>query len=153
MIHYLLQTLVFQLIFLLVYDVFLKKETFYNLNRIYLLAMPLLSLVIPFIQFDFIRESVQKSDVIKLQEVVVGVTNKIAETEVNYFYPLNVMEIGCLIALGLFVYKLMKIYRLIQQNKQQKKVGYIEVLLIEDKAAFSFFRYIFIGQNINGSNK
>ncbi|MDP2058847.1 MAG: hypothetical protein Q8J97_03840 [Flavobacteriaceae bacterium] len=97
MIHYLLQTLVFQLIFLLVYDVFLKKETFYNLNRIYLLVTPLLSLLIPFIQFDFIRESVQKSDVIKLQEVVVGVTNKLAETNVEYFNLLNIIEIGGLI--------------------------------------------------------
>lgn len=153
MIHYLLQTLVFQLIFLLVYDVFLKKETFYSLNRIYLLVTPLLSLLIPFIQFDFIRESVQKSDVIKLQEVVVGVTNKIAETDVYYFTLLNIIEIGGLIALGWFVYKLIKIYQLIRHHKQQKKTGYIEVLLTENEAAFSFFRYIFIGENITESNK
>jgi len=153
MIHYLLQTLVFQLIFLLVYDVFLKKETFYNLNRIYLLVTPLLSLLIPFIQFDFIRESVQKSDVIKLQEVVVGVTNKLAETNVEYFNLLNIIEIGGLIAFGWFVYKLIKIYQLIRHHKQQKKTGYIEVVLAENNAAFSFFRYIFIGKNINESNK
>ncbi len=153
MIHYLLQTLVFQLIFLLVYDVFLKKETFYSLNRIYLLVTPLLSLLIPFIQFDFIRESVQKSDVIKLQEVVVGVTNKLTETNVDYFTLLNIIEIGGLIALGWFVYKLIKIYQLIRHHKQQKKTGYIEVVLAENEAAFSFFRYIFIGENITESNK
>lgn len=153
MIQYLLQTLVFQLVFLLVYEVFLKKETFYNLNRIYLLITPLLSLIIPFVQFDFIRDSVQKSDIIKLQEVVVGATNELIKTDVNYFNLLSVLETGGFMALGWFLYKLIKIYRLIRQHKQQKRAGYIEVQLTENESAFSFFRYIFLGKNINDFNK
>lgn len=153
MIQYLLQTLVFQLVFLLVYEVFLKKETFYNLNRIYLLITPLLSLIIPFVQFDFIRDSVQKSDIIKLQEVVVGATNELIKTDVNYFNLLSVLETGSLMALRWFLYKLIKIYHLIRQHKQQKRAGYIEVQLTENDAAFSFFRYIFLGKNINDFSK
>ena len=48
MLHYILQTIVFQLLFLMVYDVFLKKETFFNWNRFYLLVSAFLSIVLPF---------------------------------------------------------------------------------------------------------
>ncbi len=153
MIHYILQTLVFQLIFLWVYDWFLKKETFFNLNRVYLLITPLLSMVIPFIRIDFIRETVVQSGVVRLQEVMVGVTEKVEKADANYFNLLNIIIIGCLMAFGWFVVKLIKIYQLIRQNNRRKEAGYIEVQIAEKDAAFSFFRYIFLGKNINGSNR
>lgn len=43
MLHYFLQVIGFQLFFLIIYDIVLKKETFFNLNRAYLLITALLS--------------------------------------------------------------------------------------------------------------
>ena len=47
MITYILEILAFQLVFLLAYDLFLRKETFFGWNRFYLLSSFVLSLVLP----------------------------------------------------------------------------------------------------------
>jgi len=46
MLYYVLQTIAFQLFFLIVYDVFLKRETFFNWNRAYLLLTASLSFLL-----------------------------------------------------------------------------------------------------------
>jgi len=70
MIHYILQIIAYQLLFLVVYDVFFKNETFFTWNRCYLLVTPILSFILPFIQIDAIRESVPASYTITLPEVL-----------------------------------------------------------------------------------
>lgn len=57
MTDYLLEILIFQLAFLLIYEIWLQKETFFNLNRAYLLATPLLSLLIPFIRITSLQNN------------------------------------------------------------------------------------------------
>jgi bla regulator protein BlaR1 len=60
--HYILQTIAFQLFFLIIYDAFLKKETFFNWNRAYLLVTALLSIALPFIKIQslFRKNLIQK---------------------------------------------------------------------------------------------
>lgn len=70
MIHYILQIIVYQLLFLVVYDIFLKKETFFTWNRCYLLITPILSFILPFIKIDAIRETIPTSYTIALPEVL-----------------------------------------------------------------------------------
>src|SRR5699024_4562038 len=72
MIHIFLQILVFQLLFLVVYELFLKKETFHNSNRIYLLISPLLSIIIPFIKFEFLRNQIPAYFYTGLPEVILN---------------------------------------------------------------------------------
>ena len=52
MVSYIIQTVAFQVFFLLIYDMFLKKETFFNWNRFYLLATALVSVILPFIKIE-----------------------------------------------------------------------------------------------------
>ena len=59
-------------IFLLVYDLLLRKETFFNYNRAYLLSTSIISLVLPFIRFPKLREVTTKDLVIQLPEVFIG---------------------------------------------------------------------------------
>ncbi|MFZ3273004.1 MAG: BlaR1 peptidase M56, partial [Lutibacter sp.] len=58
MINYIIQMLLFQTLFLAVYDLFLQKETFFKWNRIYLLATPILSFVIPLLKLESFRKTV-----------------------------------------------------------------------------------------------
>ena len=46
MASYIIQVIAFQLVFLIIYDAFLKRETFFNWNRVYLIASALISVVI-----------------------------------------------------------------------------------------------------------
>ena len=72
MIHYILQVIAFQLVFLLIYDAFLKRETFFNCNRFYLLVTALLAFVLPFIELDAARQVVSQDFAIRLPEVIIG---------------------------------------------------------------------------------
>ncbi len=58
MIQYILETVAFQLLFLFVYDLFLKKETFFNWNRVYLILTPLLSLLLPLLKLNSVQEAI-----------------------------------------------------------------------------------------------
>lgn len=50
MINYILQVILFQVLFLAIYDFFLSKETFFTKNRWYLISSPVLSFILPFIK-------------------------------------------------------------------------------------------------------
>ena len=47
---YSLQTIVLQVLFLAVFEILFKKETFFKANRFYLLSSLILSLLLPLIQ-------------------------------------------------------------------------------------------------------
>ena len=72
MLYYIIQTVAFQLFFLIIYDLFLKKETFFNWNRAYLLTTSLLSLILPFIKIESLKGVVPENYVFQLPEVFIG---------------------------------------------------------------------------------
>ena len=74
MLHFILQTSAFQLFFLIIYDVFLKRETFFNWNRFYLIATASLSIVLPFIKVESFKDVVPQDYIISLPEIVLGQT-------------------------------------------------------------------------------
>ncbi|WP_452229629.1 MULTISPECIES: M56 family metallopeptidase [unclassified Lacinutrix] len=152
MLHYILQTIVFQLLFLVVYDLFLKRETFFNYNRIYLLSTGLLSLILPFIQMESFKNIVTQKYRILLPEVILGDANNVnAITVVNqdvYAIWNYILYIGICIAAFVFAYKIIQIIRLIIDNQRYKKGNLIVVRLKESNTAFSFFNYVFLGEDI-----
>ena len=82
MIQYVLECVVFQLLFLMVYDLFLKKETFFQWNRVYLLTTFVLSLVLPWIKLEAFKTTVVSTEAIaiktffQLDAVIVDLTSK-----------------------------------------------------------------------------
>ncbi|GAA4962943.1 M56 family metallopeptidase [Algibacter aquimarinus] len=163
MLHYILQTIAFQLIFLLLYDVFLRKETFFKWNRLYLLSTVVLSLILPFIKVDSFKKVVPQDYIISLPEVVIGQSSGKLNNTINLnpvilerntisFWEI-IFYIGLSIALCLFVYKLIKIFVLIIKNPKQAIGNIILVELFNSTAAFSFFHYIFLGERIDAEEK
>jgi len=69
---YIIEVILFQLGFLLVFEIFLKNETFFNYNRLYLLATPVLAFLIPFLKLEFLVEAVPQNTGILLPEVFIG---------------------------------------------------------------------------------
>ena len=78
MLYYIIQVIAFQLFFLIIYDLFLKKETFFNWNRVYLLATALLSLIIPFVKINDLKNVISQEYIISLPEIIIGATNQTA---------------------------------------------------------------------------
>src|SRR5690606_32713893 len=124
MLHYILQTVAFQLFFLIVYDLFLKKETFFNWNRAYLLITAILSVILPFVKFESVKHIVPKQFIIRLPEVIIGNVEPVLSPQILTSTPIITeptlvwswsylwffgMAIMCLF-LGFKVLKLLRLY-------------------------------------------
>ena len=147
MINFILQVVLFQVLFLAVYDFFLQKETFFKWNRLYLLVTPVLAFVIPFLKFESLQKSVPIQYVEQLPTVFLNPQAVILQT-VEMESSINYFEIGFYVGivlfLILFLIKLFKIIQLIVSNEVVKSENFKLVLLNKKESAFSFFNYIFI---------
>ena len=163
MAQYILQTILFQLVFLVVYDALLKKETFFNWNRMYLVSTTVLSLTIPLIKIDAFKAIASENFIVNLPTIILGEsTNTIAQQEnVNaseaVLNPLLSWELifflGASIALLLTLSKVVKIVRLISKNSKLRKQDFWLVNVQNSKTAFSVFNYVCLGDGINEDEK
>ena len=162
MVTFIIQIVAFQFIFLLVYEVLLKKETFFNYNRWYLLSTSVLSLLLPLIKIESFTKTIPSKYVVVLPEVVLGTVKKTPQitTEVtsvaNQSSVLtlnNLIIIGSCIAFAFFVFKLSKLLKLWSNAKQVKYNGYQILSLPNTTVAFSFFNYVFIGNQLTNQQK
>ncbi len=157
MLTYIIQVLLFQILFLGVYDFFLSKETFHTHNRAYLLGTPLISFVLPLIKIPTIQKAVPEELMIYLPELVMSPQKVIEQTtyynESSINYMLLLFWIGVVLFSLLLIVKLIKILRLIYKNQTVKKHSYKLVLLPKQQVAFSFFNYIFLGEKIAKSKQ
>jgi len=146
---YSLQTIVLQLVFLLIFEIFFKKETFFKANRFYLLGTMLLSFLIPLIKIP-VKENVQKQTIFQLKEIVVSNVDfieKNAETPTSFSLISILYGIGVLLFLILFIIKLFKVFQ-VKRSTSIEVIDNVEVHRIKNSnQAFSFFNYIFIGTN------
>ncbi|WP_299105663.1 M56 family metallopeptidase [uncultured Winogradskyella sp.] len=165
MLYSILQIIAFQALFLMVYDLFLKRETFFNYNRAYLIVTSILSLILPFIKFSELKTMTTKDVVIHLPEVFIG-----AKTPT--FYDIKIAEqagiiieqpqqpiwqvvaiVGIVIASLIFLVKITKLYWLKYKNPKRWQGNVLIVNLIKSSAAFSFFNTIFLGERISETEK
>jgi len=147
-------------IFTLIYLLFLRKETFFLLNRIYLMISVVFSILLPFLHF---QESSQMPSVM-LGEVTVTATRfqNLLQTVTVYGSNLTVrieqlvQSIGLLkiiYLLGTAIFALLFIVRLIQitalvlANQSEVRKGIRIVKIRRDVTPFSFFNFVFINRN------
>ena len=151
MINYILQIVLFQALFLAVYDFFLQKETFFKWNRFYLLLTPILSFIIPLLKFESVQKAVPKAYIEQLPTVFLNPQIVIEQTTQSGS-TLNYLAIAFYAGLSIFTFlfliKLRKIFQLISSNKVLKKENFSLVLLENKQSAFSFFNYIFVHEHL-----
>lgn len=161
--HYILQTIAFQLFFLIIYDGFLKKETFFNWNRAYLLVTALLSIALPFIKIQSFKNVVPKEFVMAMPEVTLGNISEVDPTLATQIITTEASKlqfswellfyIGAFVALVMFIFKLIKIITLIYRNPKYWSHNLRIVTLLKSNTAFSFFYYVFLGEYIKEEDK
>lgn len=163
MLHYIIQVVAFQLLFLVVYDLCLRKDTFFNLNRAYLLSTSLLSLVIPFIKIAGIKAVVAKDFVISLPEVFIGESLQTATgidpelamaTGINLETPAMsiwsiILIFGMCVATLVLAYKISTLVVLASKSPKRRRGKVLIVYLLNSTSAFSFFNYIFLGNQLS----
>ncbi|RIV73677.1 M56 family metallopeptidase [Flagellimonas aequoris] len=154
MITYILETLAFQLVFLLTYDLFLKKETFFQWNRLYLLTTFVLSLVLPWVKFEMLKTTMPQElgnvTIFLTQLDGVVLTPEGVETSfwssIPWYY--GVLAFGSILSILWFAHKLHQIGRLKRSGTIQQFPEYDKIIVKSSTLAFSFFRNIFLGTEI-----
>lgn len=158
-VNFMLESGISLAIFTLVYLLFLRKETFFVLNRIYLLISVVFSFLLPFIHFQGNSEMPS----VMLNEITITAigyqnllqTISIYSNSLVFAFEKSVQSIGLimfiywqgvLILSFLFIYRLLQIAALILGNENELKNGVRMIKLDRDISPFSFFNFVFISK-------
>lgn len=141
--YYLLEANLYLILFYGFYRLFLHKETFYVLNRSYLIFSSMLAFILPFVQLGFLKK-----------EIVFHYTGSIRIDEpTSYFTLENVLLVLYLAISSILILKFLWGLRhlaKLMQNAHKRKEDNITVIDIKhSKAAFSFFNLLFMDPEMN----
>jgi N-acetylmuramoyl-L-alanine amidase/beta-lactamase regulating signal transducer with metallopeptidase domain len=157
MIDFIIKSSISLIVFLGFYHLVLEREKIHQFNRFYLLISILISLVIPFITFEFIKiipvvENIQPENSYSISKstenfVVATVQNKIqVEETVNYIPYLiwSVYLLGTLFLLVRFGKNYLKLISKIKSNPNVKYKNTRLVLMEEKTLPHTFLNAIFV---------
>ncbi|MHA6278684.1 M56 family metallopeptidase [Salinimicrobium sp. CAU 1759] len=163
MLQYILETIAFQLIFLLVYELFLKKETFFTYNRAYLLLTPVLALLLPLLKIPALQAAIPAETFVTLPEVFLGAgsaeatsqsfagTNAEVPQAINWW--LLVYGGGFLFSLGFFFNKF-RILRQLFAHKPVVKTAEMKIVEVPNsRIACTFYNTIFLGAQLSAKER
>src|SRR5690606_15371255 len=148
----------FQLLFLVIYDLFLKKETFFQWNRAYLIITYLLSLALPWVKLEMLKGAVPQgfgidtTFFVQLEEVILTPNNSQEFQWASVSWGYVILFGGMFLAATLLGYKLLQLYRLRKTGKTVRFSHFIQVIVPNSEVAFSFFRSIFLGEKVMGTD-
>lgn len=164
--HYIIQVILFQLAFFVIYEVLLEKETFFKLNRAYLIATPILSFLIPFIKIGSLQQSAparvmqQFSDqtMILMPEIMIGGTSNVASTnpvqaDLSFNWLSWLYLAGVFISLSIFIFKLIKLQKIARKSKILHARYYELREVPNSDTAFTYFNKLYIGDQISEKDR
>ena len=135
--YYLLETNLYLVLFYGFYRLFLQNETFYNLNRYFLLLSTLLSFTFPVLQVGLIKLSIKQN-----LKPIGEISGSIETTAVNWIYIFYLFIALCFaLKLSFGICNILRMWL----NSKKHKAG--DITLIElngESTAFSFFNLLFI---------
>lgn len=142
----------------LIYILFLRKETFFRLNRIFLLISIVFSIVLPFLKFR-----VYDPQPVMLAEITVTPYRNLMEAVTVYGRDFSgtveqtisssriiimIYLIGLMFFFGRFIFRLAQILLLIHKNQVQKS-GLVKFVSIKKEfSPFSFLSYVFVNPDL-----
>ena len=153
-----LESAIILAIFCLFYKAFLKKETFFKLNRLYLLSSLLFASIIPFLNINmglFANHISSGNDILnrisgikqgynEINEVIIyAYSGKLTWTVIKNYLSIIYM-LGVFISGVFFVFGLGKIIIMILKSSPQKYDGYRIIESPQANVPFSLFKWIII---------
>jgi hypothetical protein len=151
-IYYLLEANGYLSVFYLLYYAAFRNETWYQLNRAYLLMAGVIAFILPVTQLGILKPDDTGSQVITIISAQAIKHTAIAPAPTLNLadYLLGVYLLGAAVMALLFVYKLVSLIRLIRKPKRSNVGEYKLFVINGSSSAFSFFNYLFIGENVSG---
>ena len=164
MLNYILQVSICWCVFYLLYTLFFSKETFFHINRWYLMGTFLLGLVIPTLDFSTGITVEQTTPIITYLEPVtlgvqqietaldeVTVTAYQEDSNLFSFWKLliGIYLLGVIVSTLVFFNGLFRIYQLRQKSQKEAKSKYNLFHTPEVHLPFSFFKDMFWSNSVN----
>lgn len=142
----------------LIYILFLRRETFFKINRLFLLGSVMFSIILPLIKLRILNpQPVMLSEVTvtpyrnMLEAITIyshgfsgSVEHAIVTTSsLMYFYLA-----GVIFFLVRFLFRIFQMIHIVKQNKVQVNGGIKMVLIPRETSPFSFLKYVFVSESL-----
>ena len=135
--HYILQVNIYLVIFYGFYKLLLDKETYFTLNRIYLVSAGVLSLAIPFLRFEWITTQPAAQPLYVGVDQLSQLVTQVAVVQQNpeIFTIGNFIVLiylgGVLFFLCRFIYQLFAVQKAIKQSKANSAFSFLKKKIID----------------------
>ena len=135
-------------IFYLAYQLFLKKETFYYVNRHFLMVGIVTALTLPFVTItNYVEIAALPLNYTLSESSLVGVPVTTPDWNmIDMIFTIYILGLG--IFTTKFIIQILSLYKLIRSNKTKKQGRFYHVETHKNIAPFSFFNYIFYNPNL-----
>ncbi|SDN40197.1 BlaR1 peptidase M56 [Pedobacter steynii] len=146
--YYLLEANLYLALFYGCYHLLFHKETFYSINRYFLIGATLLAFALPLLQIGYLNRFFQP----EYDSLPTGAINSIAD-EGSDLIKLGISSLYWLVAIFFSLKLLRDLYQIIALSRTTKRHHDGQVIHIElekGKSAFSFFNLLFIPANVAG---
>jgi len=167
MLVYILQVIFFQLLFLLVYEFLLKKETFFTYNRWYLLFCAVISFLLPLMKIEAFStlvpaESIAVLTNVWLPEVFIGNTTEniqylpeveisSATTTINWWFI--TYGVGAFGSLFLLFRKYQNLSRMFSFKTISAEKNFKIIEVPGTTIACTFYKTVFLGEQLSEEEK
>ncbi|MDB4582544.1 M56 family metallopeptidase [Draconibacterium sp.] len=153
-VNYILESGISLALLSIIYILFLRRETFFKLNRLFLLVSLIFSIILPFLKFriyepqPLMLAEVTVTPYRNLMEVVTvygrDLSGTVEKTVSSSHILIIIYLAGLLFFMIRFALRFAQIFLLIIKNRIQISGQYKFVLLDKELSPFSFLKYIFI---------
>lgn len=150
--YYLLEANLYLAAFYGFYRLFLHKETFYSLNRAYLIVTSIVAFITPLLQVGYLNNLLNNQQEARILSVQIAQV-----TETSKAFTVNDLLMYCYLSIAAFftIKMAISIYKIIllSINAKKQKAGNITyVELNHSQAAFSFFNLLFLNPSVAEKN-
>ena len=145
---YLFQVSASIMIFYMIYWIFLRKETFFGMNRIFLLGSALLSLFLPLLNLNVTNLKMARVAAVYLDPILITPTG----AHPSYFSSMAWMDLiwfiyltGLTILAIRFFHNLLQLFFIVKKYRVSGEKNGMKIIVTDRKfASFSFFNMVFI---------
>ncbi len=134
-----------------IYWFFLRRDTFFLVNRFYLLAMVIFSMLLPLLPLEWVSRGSAAGMVIFLEPVIIT-PEKVQLTLMNHLGWMEIAAVvyltGVVIFLLRFVMQMIQLYLITRRFGIRSHNGQRVVFVDRGYAPFSFFNLVFINEKV-----
>jgi len=152
LLRYLIQSSVCLTALYLVYWLFLRRDTFFTINRIYLLLSVLFSLVIPLFSFQFTASGTMAPVMIFLEPVLITPEKieSLASSHLSWMEAIGIVYLTGVVIFSLrFLIQLFQLLLVIRRNGITQRDSMRLIFVDKGYSPFSFFNMIFIKRELS----